>query len=67
MYVVCVEEKEEYTNPICTSIKKGVRYEVLDVREATNEIKIVPGTTDTDKLGWWYSARYFTTATNVAG
>lgn len=65
----CVREKEERTNPICTPIREGKTYEVLAVRDADgkpprdperpDEVKIIPGDTDTDKLGWWIQFKHF--------
>lgn len=69
--VVCVKEKEERSDPICTPLKKGQRYRVLGARDANlrppadparpQEIRIVPGDAENDRLGggWWYSAEYF--------
>lgn len=56
---ICIHEGEQYTDPICTPLVKGKKYDVIATREATNEIMIVPGDTDVDKIGWWYQKKYF--------
>ncbi len=70
--VRCVVAFEERTDPICTIPSVGAVYTVLGVRDANlkppadpdrpHEIQIVPGPTETDKLGWWFGGRHFAPA-----
>lgn len=69
MTAVCINEGPKYHDPICTELVLGKKYKVIGVRDANlgppkdrkkpQEIMIVPGNDDLDKLGWWYQSKFF--------